>query len=46
VQPHKSIKHFPPATLLRRRVYERAAARWAELGFSDPPPKLTTFHEE
>jgi 4-hydroxy-3-polyprenylbenzoate decarboxylase len=45
-KPHKSIKHFPPATLLRRQVYERAAARWAELGFSDPPPKLGTFHED
>jgi 4-hydroxy-3-polyprenylbenzoate decarboxylase len=45
-KPHKSIKQFPPTTLLRRRVYERAAARWAELGFSDPPPKLTSFHED
>jgi len=27
-------------------VYERVAARWAELGFSDPPPRLTTFHKD
>src|SRR5262245_9800545 len=45
-KPHKGIKHFPPATLLRKEVYERAAARWAELGFSDAPPKLTTFHDD
>jgi len=45
-KPHKSIKHFPPATLLRKEVYERAAARWTELGFSDAPPKLMTFHED
>jgi 4-hydroxy-3-polyprenylbenzoate decarboxylase len=45
-KPHRSIGHFPPATLLRRRVYERAVTRWNELGFVGSPPKLTTFHEE
>ena len=45
-KPHKSIKHFPPATRLRRSVYERAAARWHELGFDGPPPKLTSFHDD
>ena len=43
-KPHRHLKQFPAATLLRREVYERVAARWAELGFSDPPPRLTTFH--
>src|SRR5215475_4029803 len=45
-KPHKSIKQFPPATMLRRRVYERAMARWAELGFSGAPPKVSTFHKD
>jgi 4-hydroxy-3-polyprenylbenzoate decarboxylase len=45
-KPYRHIKQFPPSTLLRRQVYERAAARWAELGFSEAPPKLTTFHED
>jgi UbiD family decarboxylase len=45
-KPHRHIKHFPSATLLRRVVYERVAARWTELGFAEPPPNLTTFHED
>jgi 4-hydroxy-3-polyprenylbenzoate decarboxylase len=45
-KPHKHIKQFPQATLLRQSVYERAAARWQELGFDGPPPKLTAFHKE
>ncbi len=45
-KPHKHIKQFPQATLLRQSVYERAAARWDELGFEGPPPKLTGFHKE
>jgi UbiD family decarboxylase len=43
-KPHRYIKQFPPSTLLRRDVYERVAARWAELGFTEPPPKLKVFH--
>jgi hypothetical protein len=31
---------------LRREVYERVAARWAELGFTDPPPRITNFHKD
>ena len=34
-KPHRHLKSFPATTLLRREVYERVAARWAELGFSD-----------
>jgi 4-hydroxy-3-polyprenylbenzoate decarboxylase len=45
-KPHRHIKQFPQTTLLRRAVYERAAARWNEFGFSGQPPKLTTFHDE
>lgn len=43
-KPHRHIKQFPPSTLLRRDVYERVAARWAELGFAGPPPRLDVFH--
>ena len=42
-KPHRYLKQFPPATLLRREIYERVAARWAELGFADAPPKLDVF---
>src|SRR5215831_15198521 len=45
-KPHRYLKQFPPSTLLRREVYERVAARWAELGFVDQPPKLNVFHQE
>ena len=45
-KPHRYLKEFPQPTLLRRSVYERVAARWAELGFSEPPPRLTSFHSE
>jgi 4-hydroxy-3-polyprenylbenzoate decarboxylase len=45
-KPHRHLKSFPATTLLRREVYERVAARWAELGFSDAPPRLTTFHKD
>jgi 3-polyprenyl-4-hydroxybenzoate decarboxylase len=45
-KPHRYIKQFPPSTLLRRSVYDRVSARWAELGFEEPPPKLTVFHPE
>ena len=45
-KPHRYIKQFPPTTLLRREVYERVAARWAEFGFAEPPPRLDVFHPE
>jgi UbiD family decarboxylase len=45
-KPHRYLKQFPPSTLLRREVYERVAARWAELGFSHAPPKLNVFHKD
>ena len=45
-KPHRYLKEFPQPTLLRRGVYERVASRWAELGFTEPPPRLTSFHKE
>jgi 4-hydroxy-3-polyprenylbenzoate decarboxylase len=45
-KPHRHIKQFPPTTLIRRKVYDRIASRWTELGFSEPPPKLNTFHPD
>jgi len=45
-KPHRYLKQFPPSTLLRREIYERVAARWAELGFSEGPPKINVFHKE
>jgi UbiD family decarboxylase len=45
-KPHQHLKQFPATTLLRREVYDRVAARWAELGFAEPPPRLNTFHQD
>ncbi|MEI8152626.1 MAG: UbiD family decarboxylase [Hyphomicrobiales bacterium] len=45
-KPHRHLKNFPATTLLRREVYERVSARWAELGFTEPPPRITSFHKE
>src|SRR5262245_25658474 len=45
-KPHRYLKQFPPSTLSRREVYERVAARWRELGFAEPPPKLNVFHKD
>ena len=45
-KPHRYLKQFPPSTLLRREVYDRVAARWAELGFTEPPPSLSVFHRD
>ncbi len=45
-KPHRYIRQFPPSTLLRRSVYERVSSRWEELGFAEPPPKLSVFHPE
>lgn len=45
-KPHRYLKQFPPSTLLRREVYDRIAARWAELGFTEPPPRIDLFHKD
>jgi 4-hydroxy-3-polyprenylbenzoate decarboxylase len=45
-KPHRYLKQFPASTLLRREVYERVCARWAELGFSEPPPRLNVFYKD
>jgi 4-hydroxy-3-polyprenylbenzoate decarboxylase len=45
-KPHRYLKQFPASTLLRREVYDRVAARWTELGFKQPPPRLGVFHRD
>ncbi|MFZ0841264.1 MAG: UbiD family decarboxylase [Xanthobacteraceae bacterium] len=45
-KPHRSIKQFPRSTLLREETYKRVAARWSELGFDAPAPKLGVFHKD
>jgi UbiD family decarboxylase len=45
-KPHQHLQHFPQPTLLRKSVHDRVRSRWKELGFSDPPPKMTAFHPE
>jgi len=32
--------------LLRREVYERVKARWAEYGFAGAAPRLSAFHDD
>jgi len=43
---HRHIKEFPASTLLRQTTYDRVSKRWAELGFSDTPPRLNVFHKD
>jgi 4-hydroxy-3-polyprenylbenzoate decarboxylase len=45
-KPHQYLKQFPQSTLLRKSVHDRVRARWSELGFAEPAPKLTAFHPE
>ena len=45
-KPHRHIKHFPQATMLRKAVHDRVVSRWTELGFNGSPRKLTAFHPE
>ena len=45
-KPHRFIKQFPRSTLLREETYKRVAARWSELGFDTPAPKLGVFHKD
>ncbi len=45
-KPHRHLKVFPKATLLRRETYDRVASRWVEYGFSGPPPQLNVFHDD
>ncbi len=45
-KPHRHLAEFPQATMLRRATYDRVSKRWGELGFTDAPPKLTSFHPE
>jgi UbiD family decarboxylase len=45
-KPHRYLKQFPQSTLLRRTTYDRVVARWPELDFAGPPPKVDVFHPE
>lgn len=45
-KPHRYVKDFPPSTLLREKTYDRVSKRWAELGFSSAPPRISVFHKE
>jgi UbiD family decarboxylase len=45
-KPHRHLKHFPQTTLIRRKIYDRVVARWAEFEFGEPPPKLNSFHPD
>jgi 4-hydroxy-3-polyprenylbenzoate decarboxylase len=45
-KPHRHLKEFPQATMLRQSVHDRVRARWTELGFTGTPPKMTAFHKE
>jgi 4-hydroxy-3-polyprenylbenzoate decarboxylase len=45
-KPHQHLKEFPQSTLLRKSVHDRVRARWNELGFDGPAPKLSAFHSE
>jgi UbiD family decarboxylase len=45
-KPHRHIKQFPPATMLRRATYDHVVSRWRDLGFSELPPEPVAFHPE
>jgi UbiD family decarboxylase len=45
-KPHQHLKDFPQSTLLRKSIHDRVRERWTELGFTEPPPKMTVFHPE
>jgi len=45
-KPHQHLQDFPQSTLLRKSVHDRVRARWTELGFAGPAPRMTTFHPE
>ena len=45
-KPHQHLKEFPQPTALRKSVHDRVRARWEELGFTGPAPKMTAFHPE
>jgi 4-hydroxy-3-polyprenylbenzoate decarboxylase len=45
-KPHQYLKQFPQPTTLRQSMHDRVRERWEELGFTEPAPKLTTFHPD
>jgi 4-hydroxy-3-polyprenylbenzoate decarboxylase len=45
-KPHRHLKEFPQATMLRQSVHDSVRARWTELGFTGTPPKMTAFPKD
>ena len=45
-KPHRYLREFPQATLLRRGIYESVTRRWKTLGLDGEPPRLGAFHPE
>jgi 4-hydroxy-3-polyprenylbenzoate decarboxylase len=45
-KPHRSIASFPAATALRQSTYQHVVKRWSELGFAEPAPTLSVFHQD
>ena len=43
---HKHLATFPKRTMLRKRVYDRVAARWTELGLPGRAPTLLAYEPE
>ena len=44
-KPHRHLKVFPKATLLRRDIYDRVVSRWRELDMPGVPPAMTAFDD-
>jgi 4-hydroxy-3-polyprenylbenzoate decarboxylase len=45
-KPHRALRQFPKATMLRKSTYDRVARRWQHLGFSGEVPKVVAFHDD
>jgi 4-hydroxy-3-polyprenylbenzoate decarboxylase len=43
---HRHLKEFSRRSRLRREVYERLVARWAEFGLQFPAPRIDKFEDE
>ena len=43
---HRHLSTFPKRTLLRKRVYDRVAARWTELGLPGRAPTVLAYEPE
>ena len=43
---YRHVSSFSRRTMLRKRVYDRVAARWTEMGFSGRAPAVLAFEPE